>query len=321
MGSGGGDEFIYSPAETARNTTGVVALEWTRDGVTVLAFRGSLTTGDVGNIGNWFLDYVLERSTARMKQAWTADAGLTWTDTMQERHDRGDLFARTAIRAQSSYTAWDGSPNSGKFAPELATAVRESADSSLASLGLDEAAAKATGYWALTKKMVDDVVDALPTGQAGGLHNRLYPSCVHAAYYTCHVLLTTELTPSTGQALLLTGHSQGATRAQYASMYLAKSRGTKYTAVTFASTGGACAARLMCTPVAPPPNLWHHSVSPHILDYTPALTLTFTLCRTLHPQPIPIPVLPTAPPSYSIPSSPLSPLPQPLSSLQPSPQS
>ena len=101
-----------------------------------------------------------------MKQAWTVDAGLTWTDTMQERHDRGDLFARTAIRAQSSYTAWDGSPNSGKFAPELATAVRESADSSLASLGLDEAAAKATGYWALTKKMVDDVVDALPTGQA-----------------------------------------------------------------------------------------------------------------------------------------------------------
>ena len=132
----------------------------------MLAFRGSLTTGDVGNIGNWFLDYVLERSTARMKQAWTVDAGLTWTDTMQERHDRGDLFARTAIRAQSSYTAWDGSPNSGKFAPELATAVRESADSSLASLGLDEAAAKATGYWALTKKMVDDVVDALPTGQA-----------------------------------------------------------------------------------------------------------------------------------------------------------
>ena len=30
-------------------------------------------------------------------------------------------------------------------------------------------------------------------------------------------------------------------------MYLAKTRGTKYTTVTFASTGGACAARLMCT--------------------------------------------------------------------------
>ena len=175
MGSGGGDEFVYSPAETARNTTGVVALEWTRDGVTVLAFRGSLTMGDVGNIENWFLDYVIERSTARMKQAWTADAGLTWTDTMQERHDRGDLFARTAIRAQSFYM--DGSPNSGKFAPELAAAVRESADSSLASLGLDEAAAKATGYWALTKKMVDDVVDALPTGQVGATQQTISIVC------------------------------------------------------------------------------------------------------------------------------------------------
>ena len=159
----GDEQYIYSPAETARNRTGVTALEWTRDGVTVLAFRGSVTTGDRANIENWFLDFVLERSTARMKQAWTTDAKLPWTDTMQERHDRGDLFARTAIRTLEVYT--DGSPDSGEFAPELATAVRESADASLAALGLDEAAAKATGYWALTKKMVDDVVDALPAGQ------------------------------------------------------------------------------------------------------------------------------------------------------------
>ena len=44
--------------------------------MTVLAFRGSLTTGDFGNIENWFLDYVIERSTSRMKQAWTVDAGI-----------------------------------------------------------------------------------------------------------------------------------------------------------------------------------------------------------------------------------------------------
>merc|ERR1719354_171165 len=60
----GDERYIYSPEETARNRTGVTALEWTRDGVTVLAFRGSVTTGDLANIENWFLDFVLERSTA-----------------------------------------------------------------------------------------------------------------------------------------------------------------------------------------------------------------------------------------------------------------
>ena len=149
-GSGGGDEYIYSPVASAKYTTGVAALEWTRDGVTVLVFRGSTSKGDYGNVENWFLDYILERSTARMKQAWTEDAGLTWTDMMQDRQNSGDLLARTAIRTLSFYS--DGTPSAGTFAPTLADTVSE--EPSLASLELDEAAARATGYWPLTKRMV-----------------------------------------------------------------------------------------------------------------------------------------------------------------------
>ena len=50
LGSG---TYRFMPAATAQYETGVAALEWERDGVTVLAFRGSYTRGDFGNIENW----------------------------------------------------------------------------------------------------------------------------------------------------------------------------------------------------------------------------------------------------------------------------
>jgi hypothetical protein len=46
------------------------------------------------------------------------------------------------------------------------------------------------------------------------------------------------------RTLLLTGHSQGGTRAQLASMYLHHHRNITPTTITFAATGSACAARL-----------------------------------------------------------------------------
>ena len=203
----------FSPDATAKYTTGVAAIEWVREDVTVLVFRGSSSEGDIGNVVNWFYDYAIERSTTRMREAWTEDADLTWTSEMQARHNKGDLFARTALRTAGfleSATMYDGTPSSGGFVDGIVAAVAN--DSSLSSsITFDSTIARATGYWTLTKRMVNEVVDALPSGQA----------------------------------LLLTGHSQGATRAQLASMYLTKSRGASYTTQTYAATGGACAARLM----------------------------------------------------------------------------
>ena len=194
----------FSPDATAKYTTGVAAIEWVREDVTVLVFRGSSSEGDIGNVVNWFYDYAIERSTTRMREAWTEDANLAWTSEMQARHNKGDLFARTALRTAGfleSATMYDGTPSSGGFVDGIVAAVAN--DSSLSSsITFDSTIARATGYWTLTKRMVNEVVDALPSGQA----------------------------------LLLTGHSQGATRAQLASMYLTKSRGASYTTQTYAAT-------------------------------------------------------------------------------------
>ena len=43
--------------------------------------------------------------------------------------------------------------------------------------------------------------------------------------------------------MVLTGHSQGGTRAQLASMYLQKEYGIQVPTVSFAATGAACMAR------------------------------------------------------------------------------
>lgn len=180
VGANATTAFRAVPATTAIWDTGVVALEWTRGDVHVLAFRGSYTGGDFGNIENWFLDTVLETSTAKLKHAWKTDAGLAWGDDQKDRAALGDLGARTLFNAQRFYL--DGGPSHEAFSEDLADAV--ATDPSLDFVGLDEKKAKRRGYWPLTKVLVDAVVDALPSGAT----------------------------------LLLTGHSQGATRAALASM-------------------------------------------------------------------------------------------------------
>ena len=65
-GYAGSMQYDYLPAATAKYTRGLAAVEWVRGSQTVLAFRGSYTNGDFANIENWFLDYVMEKSTDKM---------------------------------------------------------------------------------------------------------------------------------------------------------------------------------------------------------------------------------------------------------------
>ena len=91
---------LYWPY-TAKYDIGVAALEWQRGDIKVLCFRGSYSGGDMSNIPNWFIDFVLEKSTAKLKKAWTEDAGLEWGADQQERESQStsDLAARTRSAA------------------------------------------------------------------------------------------------------------------------------------------------------------------------------------------------------------------------------
>lgn len=210
--------MISVPQDTAEFEFGVQALEWTVGDTTILAFRGTFSVGDYANIENWMVDYILERSTDRMKKAWVQDAGLEWTKEMEEHSLVDDRWAKLEIRAGESYILGrnrplkDGLTRKKSFMEKLVNAVAENATLTSAIGGLTLKEAEATGYWKLTKFVVDE---AAKTARE---HNR---------------------------TLLLTGHSQGGTRAQFASMYLYKTTGIAHPTITFAATGGACAARLM----------------------------------------------------------------------------
>lgn len=206
---------VSAPKKTAKWDTGVVAFEWKRDNTTVLVFRGTTTEGEDHNIENWIMDYVLEKSTAQMKRAWTQDAHLHWTDIMKQRADRSDVWEKWLIRiAESSFktsrTVKDRVDGEGSFPQDLVDAANDDPELLAGMGGLSLKEAKATGYWKITKYIVNRVVKNLPE------------------HHT----------------LILTGHSQGATRAQFASMYLYQTKGWKVSTVTFAATGSSCAARL-----------------------------------------------------------------------------
>ena len=204
---------LYWPY-TAKYDIGVAALEWQRGDIKVLCFRGSYSGGDMSNIPNWFIDFVLEKSTAKLKKAWTEDAGLEWGADQQERESQStsDLAARTAIRGMSS----DPRGNYATagyvegFDADLVTAVGDDPEMVGHVDGLTEEEAFARGYWTITKALVD------------------------------HVYGDT----ASSESLLLTGHSQGATRAQFASMYLREKEGVAIPTLSFAATGAACSARM-----------------------------------------------------------------------------
>lgn len=211
-------QTISVPQTTAEFEVGVQALEWTYNDTTILTFRGTFTDGDYANIENWMIDYALEKSTDRMKKAWIDDASLEWTAEMEGRSKVDDRWAKLAIRAGESYILGrnrplkDGITRKESIMQQLVEAVAANETLSSAIGGLTVREAEAMGYWKLTKLIVDEVAKR-----------------VH----------------SNNRTLILTGHSQGGTRAQFASMYLFQTTGIAHPTVTFAATGGACAARLM----------------------------------------------------------------------------
>lgn len=219
-------QVLQIPQDSAEFSFGVHALEWidTVSNTTILAFRGTLTHGDYANIENWITDFILEKSTERMKYAWQHDANLEWTEEMQQRAEetKNDSEERLTIRLGESYILGQDRPfkddvlgrgvTKQSFPSELAGAVANNSNLSEAIGGLTELEAEATGYWKITQYIVDQVATRA------------------------------EATNST---LVLTGHSQGGTRAQLAAMYLERQGLLTPPTITFAATGSACVSRLL----------------------------------------------------------------------------
>jgi Lipase (class 3) len=201
--------FTYArrsiPQDKAKFDIGVSAMEWNVDPTTtILVFRGTFSHGDFANIEHWMVDYLLERSTDRMKEAWVDDAGLQWTTEMQDRF-KDDTLDKLEIRA-ALRTQERGFPQELVDAISANTTLQQS----LKNGGLTLQDAKQTGYWKLTKYIIDEV----------------YANVI-----------------SQNRTLILTGHSQGGTRAQLASMYLQHEYGVKVPTISFAGTGSACMTR------------------------------------------------------------------------------
>jgi cbb3-type cytochrome oxidase subunit 3 len=206
------NNFTYTkrsiPQDMAKFDIGVSAMEWNIGNTTILTFRGTFSQGDYANIEHWMIDYLLEKSTDRMKQAWVQDAGLEWTPELQERlENHDDVLDKVEIRAVQHY-------KERRFPQDLEDAIAQNAtlQASLDGGGLTLQDARDTGYWKLTKHIVDQVF---------------------------------ARTTAENRTLILTGHSQGGTRAQLASMYLQQAYGIQVPTVSFAATGAACVARLL----------------------------------------------------------------------------
>jgi hypothetical protein len=198
-------DYKYTP-KSAFDTIGVAALEFTRGNLTVIVFRGSRTTGDGNNIFNWIIDWVLGSMTARMKEAWTSDAGLAWDSELSSRADQGTLKQVLAIQTAALFLTPFLSTS---FASNLAAAV-----SQIANFSLSQDEASRVGYWPIVRKIADDARAAAR---------------------------------ARGHELHFSGHSQGGSNVQLASMYLRKRYGEVYNGTTFAATGTQCAARRLST--------------------------------------------------------------------------
>jgi len=201
-------KYDYRPEKAAEFDTGVAALEFVRGSMKVYVFRGSYSTGDFNHIQNWVIDWVLEKMTGRLKEAWTVDAKLPWTSVQQQREGISDTMHVEAFKIGT----WVSNAFLSAFASTFSGAVGEAQaknESGVQGLTVSKDSAGQTGYWDVTKKICD------------------------------------ELSSESGDNLILTGHSQGGTRAQLCSMYLKKKHSKTRTTVSFAATGAACFPRLM----------------------------------------------------------------------------
>jgi len=219
--SGGARNRLSIPWETAEFEFGVEAYEYILEDTTVLVFRGTFGPGDHANMENLMMNFLLESSTERMKEAWVQDAGLKWDAELSRRFKTApDAFYKLLIRTAENYVLGQDKPLKQEFAPknaslayELVTAVQGNTTLSDWITGFTEEGAVSTGYWEITKYIAE------------------------AAYQ--------RAVAKRNHTLIITGHSQGGTRAQLASMYLHKQNGVKHPTITFAATGSACAAQLL----------------------------------------------------------------------------
>jgi hypothetical protein len=134
--------------DSANDTIGVAALEFTRGNLTVLVFRGTYSPGDNANIRNWIYDWVFSALSARMKDAWVREAGLPWDSELRDREGQ-DTFKQTmALQA----LRWISSPYLSKgFASDLARAAARMANFSFA--GGEEGS---LGYWPIARRIADE---------------------------------------------------------------------------------------------------------------------------------------------------------------------
>lgn len=218
---GGQWNRISIPWESAEFSFGVEAYEYVTEDTTVLVFRGTFGPGDHANMENLMMDFLLERSTSRMKQAWIQDAGLAWSNEMGQRFEAAeDSFYKLLIRTAESYVLGQDRPLKEAFSPrnsslafELTAAVQRNESLRINLANFTEEEALSTGYWAITRYIAEKA------------HERAMLERNHT--------------------LIITGHSQGGTRAQLASMYLHHQTNIKHPTVTFAATGSECAAQML----------------------------------------------------------------------------
>lgn len=204
-------KFRYAPGATARAVNGLAAIEYQRNGVRVIVFRGSWSPGDFANMELWITDWILEKMTDKYRTMW-ADAGLgAYTAEMELRATEGDTVARTGIRLGK----WAGDygitgVTSQEKLAEVVADGQEAGDPTVSGIKFNEDIAEDYGYWPLTRHFVDSFA-----------------------------------ADATTDNLLLTGHSQGGSRAQLASMYLQKRYGKTINGVTFSATGAGCFPQLL----------------------------------------------------------------------------
>ena len=125
-------------------SSGVVALEFKRwstelgKSVTVIVFRGTGSLGDKYNLMEWHHNHVTNSGfTKRMREMW-AEAGLEWTNQMEDRSKQITFFASAGTCIYHNIAnAW----------------------------GTDPAASDPTEYWEITKKMIEDVYNKVDLGK------------------------------------------------------------------------------------------------------------------------------------------------------------
>jgi len=206
-GSSGDAQRLVSPDGNVSDPTswGVHAIEFTRPGFgRVLCFRGTYGFADMGNAVNWIVDWVEHRMTWGLRTAWSSavevEPKLGHLPPVIE--TRGEVANDMAVVRGTYGFLWN------TFIVSESTAMKNRAASGADPTLLREQAEEVsrTGYWVFTKAMVDGVFNSL----------------------------------AEGEALYLTGHSQGGSRAALASMYLKKKYNARVEALTFGSIGGGC---------------------------------------------------------------------------------